>query len=106
MRVDRRLWGTVLVGGALGWLGLSSAPTRALAGDPCVATKFDTKLVAEACKQGGKDKAKEVLKAWQKAVNDKDPTLKITCKTCHTVLDPSFDLKPDGLKRFRELGGQ
>lgn len=103
--MDRKLVASIALGGALGWVGLSGAPTRALAADPCVATKFDTKLVAEACKAGGKDEAKAVLKAWQKAVNDKDPTLKITCKTCHSVLDPSFDLKPDGLKRFRELGG-
>lgn len=83
---------------ALGFTVLS--PGTADAGDACVRKEFKTELVKQACKAGGADKAKEVMKAW-----NKEKAVK-SCNQCHTKLAPSYELKPDGLAQFKKLGGK
>jgi hypothetical protein len=72
--------------------------------DACKRTKFDTKLVADACTNGGVAKAKDVMKKWVKEVKSKQAGLE--CATCHSKMAPTYDLKPDGLATFKKLGGQ
>ena len=72
----------------------------ASAADPCVHKDLKTDLVKKACKDGGQDKAKEVMKAWNKEKNIK------SCNQCHTKLAPSYDLKDDGLAQYKKLGGK
>jgi hypothetical protein len=104
--LDKKLVVSLAVGAVLGFVGFSSAPQDALASTPCVRTKFDTKLVADACKAGGQEEAKKVMKQFVKDARDKDPKLTLDCKSCHTSLGPNFDLKTDGLKQFTDLGGK
>ena len=103
--MDKKLALSLALGALLGMLDLSSSPRRALAASPCAHSKFATKLVAEACKAGGQDEAKEKMKAWVKAAKEKDAKLVLTCNSCHSSLAPTFELKPDGLKQFFALGG-
>lgn len=72
----------------------------ASAGDPCKHDDLKTELVKKACKDGGQDKAKEVMKAWNKEKGIK------SCNQCHTKLAPSYDLKKDGLEQYKKLGGK
>ena len=72
----------------------------AQAGDPCVHKKLDTKMVADACKKGGQEEAKTVMKAWNKEKGIK------SCNQCHTKLAPSYELKDDGLDQYKKLGGK
>ncbi len=90
------------IGAVLAAVTLS--PTQALAGKGCQRTTFDTKLVADACKKGGQAEAKKVMKTWLKAAKKKEA--KLECKSCHSKLAPSYALKPDGVQRFKDLGGQ
>jgi hypothetical protein len=71
-----------------------------LAGDACKTKDFKTEMVRDACKAGGQDKAKEVMKAF-----NKDNKIK-TCNQCHTKLAPNYELKADGLEQFKKLGGK
>ena len=87
----------VLVGGAF-------VHETAHGADACKRTKFDTKLVADACASGGMAKAKDVMKKWVKDAKPKQAGLE--CATCHSKMAPSYDLKPDGLATFKKLGGQ
>jgi hypothetical protein len=104
--VDKKLALALTLGALLGFVGLSSAPEVALASTPCVHTKFDTKLVGDACKAGGQEEAKTVMKAWVKAAKEKDANLKLTCNSCHSSLAPNFELKSDALTQFKNLGGK
>ncbi|MBX3154554.1 MAG: hypothetical protein KF773_01045 [Deltaproteobacteria bacterium] len=70
------------------------------AGDACKRTDFNTELVRDACKAGGQEKAKEVMKAF-----NKEKGLK-SCNDCHTKLAPTYELKPDGLEKYEKLGGK
>jgi NAD(P)H-nitrite reductase large subunit len=70
------------------------------AGDACKTTKFSTEMVRDACKAGGQDKAKEVMKEFNKANKIK------SCNQCHVKLAPSYELKADGLEQFKKLGGK
>ena len=79
---------------------LAVASSRADATDACRRTDFKTELVKNACAKGGQKGAKEVMKKF-----NKDKKLK-SCNQCHTKLAPSYELKPDGLKQFRDLGGK
>ncbi len=103
--MDKKLALSLTLGALLGFVGLSSAPEVALATTPCVRTKFETKLVGDACKTG-QEEAKTQMKAWVKAAKDKDANLKLTCNTCHSSLAPNFELKADGLTQFKTLGGK
>lgn len=70
------------------------------AGDACKHTKFETEMVRDACKAGGQDKAKEVMKEFNKKNSIK------SCNQCHTKLAPTYELKADGLEQFKKLGGK
>lgn len=65
-------------------LGMGVTTANAGAGAPCVAKSFKIKKVEEACKSGGQDAVKTMMKAAVKkakaAGNDVD------CKTCHDDL--------------------
>ncbi|NVB82901.1 MAG: hypothetical protein HOV81_31275 [Kofleriaceae bacterium] len=75
----------------------------ARAGEPCARTKFETKLVADACAAGGLAKAKDVMKKWVKDNKSKQSGLE--CASCHSKMAPTYDLKPGGLETYRKLGG-
>jgi hypothetical protein len=86
-------------------IGVTSYSSPADAGDPaCKRAKFETKLVADACAKGGQKAAKDVMKKFLKDGKKKQSDL--ACDSCHTKLAPDYPLKPDGLKRFKELGGK
>jgi hypothetical protein len=74
------------------------------AGAPCKHTKFETKLVGDACAKGGQGEAKKVMKKFVKKAKKQDAS--VECKTCHTKLAPNYDLKPDALQKFKALGGK
>lgn len=76
----------------------------ASAGKPCARTKFETKFLADACKNGGQDEAKKAMKAYLKDAKKKNPDL--TCNTCHTKVGGAYPNKPDSLKLFKEYGGK
>ena len=67
-------------------------------------TKFDTSLVKKACAKGGQKAAKDAMKKFLKTAKTKQAD--ITCNTCHTKLAPNYELKADGLQRFKTLGGK
>jgi hypothetical protein len=75
------------------------APSPVDAADACSHAKFETKMVADACKKGGQKEAKAVMKAFMK-----EKKLK-SCNQCHSKLAPSYDLKADGLAQFKKAGG-
>jgi hypothetical protein len=77
--------------------------TPSQAGDPCTGGK-QTQLVGDACKAGGRDAAKKAMKGFLKEIQKKKEDF--TCLGCHVELDPSYNLKPDGLKLFKEFGGK
>ena len=92
-----------LVFAAVGIVGATTM-TPASAGKPCARAKFESKMVADACKAGGQDEAKTVMKAFLKEAKKKNADA--TCQTCHSKLAPKYDLKPDALKLFKEYGGK
>lgn len=77
-----------------------AARTPAEAAAPCHRTEFKTVMVKEACAKGGQAEAKAVMKKFMREKKIK------SCNQCHSKLSPTYDLKPDGLKRFHELGGK
>jgi hypothetical protein len=83
---------------------ITVAPTEAIAAKACKRTTFETKLVADACKKGGQAEAKKVMKTWLKAAKKKDA--KLECGSCHSKLAPTYALKPDGLQKYKDLGGK
>jgi hypothetical protein len=97
-----------LIAVALGFAGtiaaVSLAPQEAVAAKACARTKFDTKLVADACKKGGQAEAKKEMKKFLKTAKKKEAT--IDCKSCHTKLAPKYELKDDALEHFKKLGGK
>jgi len=92
---------------ALGFAGtlaaVSFAPTEAIAAKACVRTKFDTKLVADACKKGGQAEAKKAMKQFLKTAKKQEAT--IDCKSCHQKLAPNYELKKNAIDHFKKLGG-
>ncbi|MFN0248411.1 MAG: hypothetical protein ACKV2T_16080 [Kofleriaceae bacterium] len=69
------------------------------AADACARKDFKTTLIKEACQKGGQTAAKDAMKAFMKKAKLKD------CKACHTKLAPGYELKPDGLDKFKKAGG-
>lgn len=84
--------------------GAALAPSDAVAGKACARTSFETTLVADACKKGGQAEAKKAMKAWLKKAKKQEA--KLDCKSCHSKLSPSYDLKPDAVEHFKKLGGK
>lgn len=72
-------------------------------GAGCKHAKLETTLVKEACKTGGQKAAKDAMKKWMKTAKKQQADL--DCGTCHAKLAPAYELKADGLKRFKDLGG-
>lgn len=92
---------------ALGFAAILTGATLSSPADAaksCSRTTFETKLVEDACKKGGQSEAKKAMKAWVKTAKKKQANL--DCKSCHSKLAPSYDLKPDGLQKFKDLGGK
>ncbi len=87
--------------GTLALTGLTA--DTASAGKPCSRAKPQFKLVIEACRKGGQDEAKKQMKAFVKEAKKQHGDL--TCNTCHAKVGGDFPLKPDGAKKFQELGG-
>lgn len=85
---------------AVGIASFSGGAREAEAADACFRKKFDTELVAKACKEGGQAKAKDVMKEWNKANKVK------SCNQCHDKLAPEYSLKKDGLEQYKKLGGK
>ena len=94
MTAIARMIAAVVVVAALGSAAVAEA-------EVCKAKTFETKLIEEACKQGGQGAAKDAMKKWTKAAKAKRPSL--DCKTCHSKLAPGYELKKDALKLFKEL---
>jgi UDP-N-acetylmuramoylalanine-D-glutamate ligase len=93
-----------LVAAALSTLavvGLTSSGVDAATA--CKTKKFETTLVAEACKTDQK-KAKDEMKKWMKVAKKQKADL--ACATCHSKVGGAYPLKPDALKLFKELGGK
>lgn len=74
----------------------------ASAGKPCSRKKFETKFLGDACKAGGQDEAKKVMKAFLK--DYKKTNASATCNTCHTKVGGAYPLKPDGLQKAKDAG--
>lgn len=74
----------------------------ASAGKPCATAKPKTKFLADACKKGGQDEAKKVMKGFLKEYKKTNPTA--TCNTCHTKVGGAYPLKPDAHKTASEAG--
>ena len=70
------------------------------AADACVHKEFKTEMVKSACTKGGQAAAKDAMKAFNKEKKIK------SCNDCHKSLAPSYELKPDGLKKYQDLGGK
>jgi hypothetical protein len=90
---------------AVGSLFLISVPQDAQAGAACVRKEFKTTLVKDACTKGGQDEAKKVMKKFLATAKSKNPSVK-DCKSCHTSLNPDFQLTPDALEKFQKSGGK
>ena len=75
---------------------------EASAGKPCARTKYETKFLADACKAGGQDQAKKVMKAFLKDFKKTTPTG--ACTTCHSKVGGAYPLKPDGLQKAKDAG--
>lgn len=78
----------------------ATAGDGSAAAAPCVRKEFKTEMVKDACAKGGQPAAKDAMKAFNKEKKIS------SCNKCHSKLAPSYDLKPDGLKQFNELGGK
>lgn len=89
---------------SIAFLSLASAPQSVEAGPACAHAKQETKVVAEACKKGGQAEAKKAMKKFLSKAKQQDASL--NCKSCHTSLAPKYELKPDGLAKFKKLGGK
>lgn len=70
----------------------------------CRAKTFETKLVREACEDGGQKAARDAMKQFVKRAREQDPSLE--CKSCHSTLTPNYESAKDALKIFRKLGGE
>ncbi len=85
---------------AIGIAMFTASPAQADDPTPCVHKEFKTEMVKNACAKGGQPAAKDAMKAFNKEKKIS------SCNKCHTKLAPTYELKPDGLKQFNELGGK
>lgn len=88
------------VAAIIGALTFANVTAPQAADTPCVTKDFKTELVKAACTKGGQKEAKAVMKAWNKEKKIK------SCNDCHSKLAPSYELKADGLERYKKLGGK
>jgi hypothetical protein len=73
-------------------------------GTPCRRKIFKTKLVGDACAEGGQAAAKAAMKKFTREAKKQESEL--DCKSCHEKLAPSYSLKDDALEHFERLGGE
>ncbi|MDQ3336286.1 MAG: hypothetical protein M4D80_14050 [Myxococcota bacterium] len=85
-------------------VALIALATSSEAGDACKRGNFETELVKSACTTGGVGAAKDAMKKFVKETKSKHAGLE--CKTCHSKMAPSYELKADGLSLYRKLGGK
>ncbi|MEZ4367860.1 MAG: hypothetical protein R2939_16510 [Kofleriaceae bacterium] len=85
-------------------IGLAASSQSASAAKPCARTAFKTEAVKAACAAGGQASAKDDMKKFLAKAKKTDSSL--TCKSCHSSLAPKYDLKADGLERYKKLGGK
>ena len=85
---------------AIGLAMFSASPAQADDPAPCLRKVFKTEMVKNACAKGGQPAAKDAMKAFNKEKKIS------SCNKCHSKLAPTYDLKPDGLKQFNDLGGK
>src|SRR5438270_475861 len=78
----------------------TSSPAMADDPTPCVRKEFKTEMAKNACAKGGQPAAKDAMKAFNKEKKIS------SCNKCHSKLAPTYELKPDGLKQFQDLGGK
>jgi len=69
----------------------------------CHRTEFKTKLIKDACAQGGQAAAKAAMKQFVKDARATEPA--IECKSCHKSVGGDYPLKDDGFDHFKKLGG-
>ena len=81
-------------------LTLASFTASADGNAPCVRKEFKTDLVKQACTAGGQPAAKDAMKKWNKEHNI------TSCNKCHAKLAPNYELKPDALTQYKQLGGK
>jgi len=93
-----------LVAAALATLSIVSFSGTADAAKPCARKKFESKLVADACKSGGQEAAKKAMKTWMKDAKKKRPSL--GCASCHSKVAGDYPLKPTADKQYKDLGGK
>ena len=74
----------------------------ASAGKPCSRAKPETKFLGDACKKGGQDEAKKVMKGFLKEYKKTVPAA--TCNTCHSKVGGAYPLKPDGAQKAKDAG--
>lgn len=80
------LLSALLVGGLVSGTAAADDPK------PCLAKKFEIKKVEAACKSGGQDKVKTMMKAAVKKAKAAGESM--TCKSCHNSLK-TYDIKGD-----------
>ncbi len=78
-------------------LAVSSVAVAGDGEDPCTAKKFKYDKVEKACKDGGRDAAKKLMKDVVKKA--KAAGEDVNCKTCHKSLK-TFDLTDDAEKKL------
>ena len=78
------------------------SPTASAGDKKCSGKATDSKVIA-ACKAGGLDEAKKLMKGWTKAAEKKG--LKLKCKDCHedTKTYNPEKLKGDAKDKYKEL---
>ncbi|MFO0576387.1 MAG: hypothetical protein U1A78_20475 [Polyangia bacterium] len=86
-------------------LGLGTGAHDSDAGEPCARKLFLSQLVEGACKSGGQQGAKKAMKRFIKQAKKRN-AVRLSCKTCHSRLAPTYDLRPEGHRLFTEFGGQ
>jgi hypothetical protein len=87
---------TIIV--SLGIASLTSTDAQAVT--PCVTKDFKTEIAKNACEKGGQPAAKDAMKKFMK-----DAKIK-SCNNCHAKLAPKYELKTDGLDKFKKAGGK
>lgn len=73
---------------------------------PCTAKTFKFPAVEQACKQGGREKVKEIMKAARNKANDKQIKIKgerVACKSCHVDQKRDYKLTDNAIEDLRKL---
>lgn len=88
----------ILASASLAILGLTTAPT-AEADNPCARKVFKTTYVKNACNKDQAE-AKKAMKKFLSKAKKVNAQIK-NCKSCHTDLQPRYQLNGNGLQLFQ-----